>query len=130
MHYQDNDEGVIIDPSSEGDDSIPELHAGRTTPRARGAMRYEEVVYKDEFGNIIPEDQLSKLLEEQGENIEFRTVYETQTKVLKPGEEPPKGARRIPIENAKLPGEQVPVYPEGVNPETEEGGEKKAYRTA
>jgi hypothetical protein len=94
-------------------------------------MRYEEVVYKDEFGNIIPEEQLSKLLEEQGENIEFRTIYETQTKILKPGEEPPKGARRIPVENGKRPGEQEvrPVYPEGVNPETEEG-EKKAYKTA
>jgi hypothetical protein len=34
-------------------------------------------------------------MEEQGDNIEFRTVYETQTKVLAPGEELPPGAKRF-----------------------------------
>lgn len=58
-------------------------------------LRYEEVVYKDEHGNIIPEEQLSSILAEQGENIEFKTVYETQTKTLKAGEEPPKGAKLV-----------------------------------
>jgi hypothetical protein len=53
------------------------------------------VVYRDEQGNIIPEDQLSQLVAEQGEKIEFRTIYETKTKTLKPGEQPPKGAKRI-----------------------------------
>jgi hypothetical protein len=88
-------------------------------------MRYEEVIYKDEHGNVIPKEELEKLLSEQGENVEFRTVYETQTKILRPGEEPPKGARVV----APAAGE-VPEYPVGQNPETEEkGGEKKAYRT-
>jgi hypothetical protein len=72
------------------------------------------------------------LLEEQGSNIEFRTVYETQTKVLRQGEEPPLGAKQIlgGGGGAGREGEgEVPVYPEGQNPETVEG-EKKAYRTA
>lgn len=59
-------------------------------------MRYEEIVYKDENGNIIPEEILSSMLSEKSGNIEFRTIYETQTKTLKAGEEPPKGAKRIP----------------------------------
>ena len=72
------------------------------------------------------------MLAEQGKNIEFRTVYETKTKTLSVGEEPPRGAKLI---QAKSPvgggGGDVPVYPEGQNPETgEEGGsEKQAYRT-
>ena len=68
------------------------------------------------------------MIERDGENIEFRTVYETQTKVLKPGEEPPPGAKKVPY-HARMDGE-VPVYPEGQNPETADEGEKKAYRTA
>lgn len=92
-------------------------------------MRYEEVIYKDEKGNIIPEDQLAALLAEQGDNIEFRTIYETQTKVLKPGEQPPPGAKRVRKPD-NLEGGEVPKYPQGQNPETKEETEKKAYRTA
>ena len=94
-------------------------------------MRYEEVIYKDEMGNIIPEDQLASLLAEQGDNVEFRTVYETQTKVLKPGEQPPPGAKVVRRQDIREADKgEVPKYPEGQNPETKEEGEKKAYRTA
>lgn len=92
-------------------------------------LRFEEVVYKDEYGNIIPEDVLSSLLEEQSGNIEFQTIYETQTKVLAPGELPPPGAKRIPYVPPVGGGDDLPEYPEGQNPETNEEGEKKAYRT-
>jgi hypothetical protein len=132
VHYQDDEEAQAPQPPTDGA-SIPDDQAPpqeKTTAAAKGGhMRYEEVVYKDEFGNIIPEDQLSSLLAEQGENIEFRTVYETQTKVLRPGEQPPPGAKRIPRPDNYEAGE-VPKYPEGQNPETKEEGEKKAYRTA
>jgi hypothetical protein len=74
------------------------------------------------------------MVAEQGSNIEFRTVYETKTKTLRVGEEPPIGGKRIP---AKSPvggvggAGDVPVYPDGQNPETGEAGEgeRKAYRT-
>jgi hypothetical protein len=59
-------------------------------------LRFEEIVYKDENGNIIPDEIVSSILSEKSGNIEFRTIYETQTKTLKPGEAPPKGAKRIP----------------------------------
>jgi hypothetical protein len=88
--------------------------------------RYEEVVYKDEFGNIIPEDELSSMLAEQGDNIEFKTVYETKTKTLRAGEEPPMGAKQVPY---VPPVGDVPVQPEGQKPDTGEDGEKKPYRT-
>lgn len=73
------------------------------------------------------------MVAEQGNNIEFRTVYETKTKTLRVGEEPPRGAKLIqaksPVGGAGGAGD-VPVYPDGQNPETgEEGGEKQAYRT-
>ena len=139
VHYQDEEEGEPPQPPTDEEENVAEAtvtepvptNEAKTTPAAKGGhLRYEEVVYKDEYGNIIPEDQLSALIAEQGENIEFRTVYETQTKILKPGEEPPAGAKRIPVD-AKLGGKGgVPVYPDAQNPETVEEGEKKAYRTA
>ena len=88
-------------------------------------MRYEEVVYKDEHGNIIPEEQLSSMLAEGG-NIEFKTIYETKTKTLLAGEAPPKGAKRIDLDRPGDKANDIPILPEGQNPET---GEKKAYRT-
>ena len=123
MHYQDDEEAQPPPPPSD-EEEAPEIEPkptpGQITPAANSAggghLRYEEVVYKDEFGNIIPEEQLSSMLAEQGDQIEFRTIYETQTKVLKPGEEPPPGAKRIPYDPNK---EQVPKYPEGQNPETQ-----------
>lgn len=85
-------------------------------------------MYRDEHGNIIPEDELQRLLSEQGDHIEFKTVYETQTKILKPGEELPPGAKKMA---PKQEEGEVPVYPKGQNPETvDEKGEKKPYRTA
>ena len=132
VHYQDEEEAAPPQPPTDEDAAAEKEATGPPgiTPAMSGTghMRYEEVIYKDEYGNIIPEDELKKLLEEQGENIEFRTVYETQTKVLKPGEEPPAGAKRIPFNPNKQ--QEVPQYPEGQNPETQEGEEKGAYRTA
>lgn len=94
-------------------------------------MRFEEVVYRDEFGNILDDEALAALIAEQGDNIEFKTVYETKTKTLKPGEEPPPGAKQVVVGQDQG---DVPVYPEGQNPDTggppeDGGGEKKAYRT-
>jgi hypothetical protein len=132
VHYQDEEEAAPPQPPTdeEADEKGAPTTAAQVTPLASagGHMRYEEVVYKDERGNIIPEEELKKMMSEQGENIEFRTVYETQTRVLKPGEEPPIGAKKIPYNPNKE--EPVPKYPEGQNPETQEGEEKKAYRTA
>ena len=128
VHYQDDEEAVPAQPPTAevGEQEVGPTSA-KVTPRVSGGhMRYEEVVYKDEHGNIIPEEELKKLMEEQGENIEFKTVYETQTKVLRAGEEPPPGAKRIPYDPNR---ERHPQYPEGQNPETQEGEERKAYRT-
>jgi len=137
VHYQDDE--VPEPPEETSEEEYPEqpLSEAATTTHEPDPpllpakdnkaprMRYEEVVYKDEHGNIIPKEDLEKLLSEQGDNVEFRTVYETQTKILRPGEEPPKGARVV-----APAGGEVPEYPVGQNPETEEkGGEKKAYRT-
>lgn len=133
IHYQDDEEAEAPQPPTYEEDDrtgIEETYA-QITPvskeKEEGQVRYEEVIYKDEYGNIIPEDQLSSLLEEQGDNIEFRTVYETQTKILGPGMEPPRGAKRVPFQRDAA---GVPEYPEVQNPETLEDEEKKAYRTA
>jgi hypothetical protein len=133
VHYQDDEEAAPPQPPTPDSEdqgqnpSEPVPTPGATTTSSR--LRYEQVIYKDEHGNIIPEDELSKLIEEQGSNIEFRTVYETQTKVLKAGEEPPLGAKQILGGGGREGEGEVPVYPVGQNPETVEG-EKKAYRTA
>jgi hypothetical protein len=65
------------------------------------------------------------MMAESSGEIEFRTIYETRTQTLKPGEEPPKGAKRVGVEEEV--GE-LPVYPEGQNPDTGDG-EKRPYRT-
>jgi len=138
VHYQDDEVPEPPEETSEDDSPVPTGSPATTIPepappvplaKEKGPrMRYEEVIYKDEHGNVIPKAELEKLLAEQGENVEFRTVYETQTKILRPGEEPPKGARVVGNVGG---GGEVPEYPVGQNPETEEkkGGEKKAYRT-
>ena len=96
VEYEDDeDDESYPSPTDEGDDITEDLVTA-TPDVGQAHLRYEEVEYKDEYGNIIPEDELSALLEEQGQNIEFRTVYETQTRILKPGEKPPPGAKRIP----------------------------------
>jgi hypothetical protein len=136
VHYQDDEVPEPPEETSEEDGDTSDHPTGEpatTAPepappgplaKEKGPrMRYEEVIYKDEHGNIIPKEELERLLSEQGENVEFRTVYETQTKILRPGEEPPKGARVVGNAGA---GGEVPEYPVGQNPETEE---KKAYRT-
>ena len=133
VHYQDEDLAVPPDETSDDSPDETSVDTATTTPEpappviamAKGSrMRYEEVVYKDEHGNIIPKEELEKLLSEEGGNVEFKTVYETQTKILRPGEEPPQGARVV----GDVP--DVPEYPVGQNPETEEKtGRKKAYRT-
>jgi dolichyl-phosphate-mannose-protein mannosyltransferase len=125
VHYQEEDE-----PKAEHTKPSGESEAVQQKPTgAVGQMRFEEVVYRDEHGNILDDEALAKLVAEQGDNIEFKTIYETKTKTLLPGEEPPPGAKRIPVGDEKV---DVPVYPEGQNPETgpaDDGGEKKAYRT-
>lgn len=141
VHYQDDKEESAEETDEEYDGPAETEHKVNDeaahvthepiapTNRPEGHLRLEEVVYKDEDGNIIPEDELSSLLEEQGDNIEFRTVYETQTKTLRAGEEPPPGAKQVPIKPAASAKGDGPVYPEGQKPESKESGEKKAFRT-
>ena len=113
-------------PPTDEEEVVYEAAESTATPHPSGQLMYEEVIYRDEYGNVIPEDEVSRLLEERGEEIEFRTIYETQTRTLQAGEEPPAGVKRVPNNPAK--GE-VPQYPEGQNPETKEE-EKKPYRTS
>jgi hypothetical protein len=131
VHYQEEDEPKAehTKPSVESEANEPVPTAQQKANGQVGQMRFEEVVYRDEHGNVLDDEALAKLVAEQGDNIEFKTIYETKTKTLLPGEEPPPGARRIPVGDEKV---DVPVYPDGQNPETapaDDGGEKKAYRT-
>jgi dolichyl-phosphate-mannose-protein mannosyltransferase len=127
VHYQEEDEPKAEHTKPSGESEVVPTTQPKPTGSV-GQMRFEEVVYRDEHGNILDDEALAKLVAEQGDNIEFKTIYETKTKTLLPGEEPPPGARRIPVGDEKV---DVPVYPEGQNPETgpADDGEKKAYRT-
>ena len=130
VHYQEEEEPKAEHTEPKAESEVKEAVPTQQKPTGQVAqMRFEEVIYRDEHGNILDDQALAKLVAEQGDNIEFKTIYETKTKTLLPGEEPPPGARRIPVGEEKV---DVPVYPEGQNPETgpgDDGGEKKAYRT-
>ena len=57
--------------------------------------KYEHVVYRDEHGNEIPEDVLKSLQSQYGDALSMKTIYETETKTLRPGDPIPEGAREV-----------------------------------
>jgi len=129
VHYQEGEEQKA-EHTKPVNGEVKEPEPTKKAMDPAGEVRFQEVVYRDEFGNILDEEALAALLAEQDGNVEFKTVYETKTKTLRPGEEPPPGARRVMGDEQQG---DVPVYPEGQNPETgglpEDSDEKKAYRT-
>jgi len=129
IHYQEGEQPKAEHTKpADGEVKEPEPTQKATDPV--GQMRFQEVVYRDEFGNILDEEALAALVAEQSGNVEFKTVYETKTKTLRPGEALPPGAKKVVGDERQV---DVPVYPEGQDPETqglpEDGEQKKAYRT-
>lgn len=107
------------------DDTSFEQASVTPQQEVEGQFQYQEVVYRDEHGNIIPEDIVSQIMAESPEQVEFKTIYQTRTQTLQPGEEPPKGAKLVPVERRE--GE-MRVDSEGQVPEAGES-EARPYRT-